>query len=102
MFNHDDLVRVRFIRQAQSLGFMLEEIQEILLYEDGSDSPCPRVREILEQRIEENRQRIKELKDKQERMETALTMWQSMPDRVCGAGSICHLIEATEGEPENA
>jgi len=99
-FNHKDLVRLRFIRHAQSLGFTLEDIQEILDYEDGSVSPCPKAREILAQRIGENRQRIDELMEKQERMEKAMSLWQTMPDQACGKGSICHLIESVEDEIE--
>ena len=100
LFNQDDLLRLRFIRHAQSLGFTLEDIQEILAYEERSASPCPKVRKILAQRIEENRRRIDDLQKKQERMENAMSQWQSMPDQACGKGSICHLIEAVEDETE--
>jgi len=100
-FSQRDLVRLQFIRHAQSLSFTLEDIHEILAYEDRSASPCPIARKILAQRIGENRRRINELQEKQERMEKAMTLWQSMPDRASGNGSICHLIEAVEEEPEN-
>ena len=102
MFAREDLDRVRFIRQAQGLGFSLEEIQEILAYEVSGGSPCPKVRQILAQRIEENRHRLAELMEKQQRMEKALESWSSMPNKKCTSGSICHLIESVGNEDEGA
>lgn len=93
LFNRDDVVRMRFIRQARSLGFTLEEIQEILQQGDSGIAPCPMVRQTLLRRIDENHQLIKELLDKQQRMEKALVLWNEMPDQARDAGSACHLIE---------
>ncbi|MEE8387350.1 MAG: MerR family transcriptional regulator [Acidiferrobacterales bacterium] len=93
LFKQDDVVRLRFIRQAQSLGFTLEEIQEILRQGDNGVAPCPMVRRTLTRRIDENRQHIEELLDKQQRMEQALALWNEMPDQTRDADSVCHLIE---------
>lgn len=102
MFNHEDLERIRFIRKAQGLGFLLEEIQEILASGDENKVPCSMVRDTLAQRIEENRRQITLLMEKQERMEKALSHWKTMPDQTCGSGSICHLIESVDDMPETA
>lgn len=96
LFKQDDIARLRFIRQAQSLGFTLDEIQQILAQEGRGTVPCPMVRNILARRIEENRRQIKALLEKQKRMEGALAHWKAMPDQACGSGAICHLIEAIE------
>jgi len=101
LFNHDDLDRIRFIRKAQGLGFTLDEIQDIFA-SDADKVPCSMVRDILARRIEENRHQITALMEKQERMERAMSLWQKMPDQVCGSESICHLIEATDDVPESA
>ncbi len=85
---------LRFIRQAKSLGYTLHEIQEIMHDRDEGQSPCPRVREILQRRIVENRQRLDELIRLQERMETALLQWSEMPDGMPDGDSVCHLIES--------
>ena len=71
-------------------------------YEDNNASPCPKVREILGQRIEENLHQIEVLMEKQERMENAMVLWDSMPDKNCGSGSICHLIEAVPEKTSGA
>jgi len=63
---------LRFIRQAKRLGYPLNEIREIMHDSDQEKSPCPRVREILLRRIDENRRQLEELIALQTRMEQAL------------------------------
>lgn len=87
---------LRFIRQAKSLGFTLHEIQEIMKDRNEDASPCPRVREILQRRIVENRERLNELLELQDRMEKALLQWSDMPDGVPDGASVCHLIESVD------
>ena len=85
---------LRFIRQAKALGYTLHEIQSIMQDRDEGNSPCPRVREILQRRIVENREHLKELLDLQDRMEKALLDWADMPDGAPDGQSVCHLIES--------
>lgn len=87
---------LKFIRQAKTLGFTLHEIQEIMQSRSEGQSPCPHVREMLKNRIVENRQRLKELIELQDRMEKALLQWVDMPDGEVGQASVCPLIEAIE------
>ena len=85
---------LRFIRQAKALGFTLHEIQEIMQDRDEGNSPCPKVRELLQHRIVENRHHLQELLELQDRMEAALLTWSSMPDSKSSGHSVCHLIES--------
>jgi len=96
LFAGGDKQRVRFIRQAKSLGFSLKEIQDILHDAGDSHSPCPRVRHIIQQRIKENRKKLEQLMALQTRMEEALQQWESMPDGVPDGHSVCHLIESID------
>ena len=95
-FSPRDARRLRFIRQAKSLGFSLSEIAEILHHAAHAESPCPRVREILEHHIRENRRELLELMALQERMERALARWREMPDGIPDGHTVCHLIESIE------
>lgn len=95
LFSRSDISRLRFIRQAQSLGYTLEDIAQILDTSAQGKSPCPRVRDILQRRVEENRQKLEELVQLQNRMEDALRQWHKMPNRVPDRESVCHLIEST-------
>lgn len=85
---------LKFVRQAKSLGYTLNEIKEIMHDVDDDASPCPRVREILMKRIDENRQHLDELMALQIRMEQALMRWKKMPDGIPDGHSVCHLIES--------
>ena len=93
-YSDSEVIRLRFIHQAQSLGFTLSDIAQI--FEDGSrrESPCPSVRATLERRIRENKMRLEKLTLLQQRMERALILWSSMPDCVPNDESICPLIES--------
>ncbi len=95
-FSPRDARRLKFIRQAKSLGFSLSEIAEILNHAVHDESPCPRVREILEHHIRENRRELLELMALQERMERALARWSEMPDGIPDGHTVCHLIESLE------
>lgn len=93
LYKVSEISWLRFVRQAKSLGYTLNEIKEIMLDVDDNNSPCPRVREILMKRIDENRARLDELIALQSRMEQALKQWKEMPDGVPDGHSVCHLIE---------
>jgi len=96
LFRKNDVSRLRFIRQAQTLGFTLKEITEILGDAEDGSSPCPKVRDIIVRHIEENRRKIEELQALQQRMEAALEKWKEMPDGAPDGTHVCHLIESTE------
>lgn len=94
VYANSDLMRLRFITHAKSLGFTLHEIQDILSDSEQGKTPCPNVRSLLQRRIEENRQKIIELQALQQRMEDALKEWQQMPDQSPTGDVVCHLIES--------
>ena len=91
-----DSKRLDFIKKAKSLGYSLKEIEHILAESRKGKSPCPLVRELISQRIQENRAHLEQLMELQLRMENALTSWEKMPDGVPNGESICHLIESTD------
>lgn len=89
-----DVKRVRFVRAAQSLGFTLAEIREILRRSRQGKTPCPLVRDIVARRLTENRERLEYVGALQDRMQHASGAWQHMPDQVPRGDDICALIEA--------
>lgn len=100
LFTPRDMTRIRFIRQAKELGYTLSEIRQIFEDSARGDSPCPRVREIIQRRIVENRRRLTELERLQTRMEEALKKWEDMSDGVPDGESVCHLIESASAADE--
>ena len=97
LFDGSHVRRLRFIRRTKLLGFTLNEIAELLDDATHGDSPCPRAREIIERRIDENRRKLDEMIALQQRMELALTRWKEMPDKVPDGHVVCHLIETVNG-----
>ena len=93
LYNHNDLVRLQFIRRAKTLGYSISEIKKILGDSEKGKSPCPRVRHIIENKITANKQHLIETLALQKRMEKALKIWQGLPDGIPVGDSICHLIE---------
>ncbi|MCO5333014.1 MAG: MerR family DNA-binding protein [Pyrinomonadaceae bacterium] len=94
MYSRDDVQRLRFIASAKELGFTLGEIEKVLSDASHGDSPCPMVREIVQRRIKENRQKIRELKRLQDRLEKAADLWASMKNSAPDGHSVCRLIES--------
>jgi len=65
-YNTSDVVRVRFVRLAQRLGFSLNEIARLLRLEDGTH--CAEARELAECKLADVRTRLDDL----HRIETTL------------------------------
>lgn len=89
-----DAVRVRFIKEAGNLEFLLAEFADISRVAKHENSQCPMVREIIERHIEENRRKIREMQRLQKKMETALIDWNTTSDSQPTGNSVCHLIES--------
>lgn len=98
LYSPGDASRLRFIRMAKQLGFTLAEIREITRHAEHGESPCADVRRIIQDHIEENRVKIREMQQLQTRMEQALAQWATMPNGVPNGTSICHLIESFEAD----
>ena len=96
LFTDAQCCRLLFIRSAQRLGYTLRDIQEILQGADRGRSPCLRAREIIQRRIEENRQELTELSRLQRQMEQALRRWARMPGKAPTGDAVCHLVESGE------
>ncbi len=94
LFASGDIHRLLFIKRAKLIGFKLTEVAEIFADVEKGISPCPRVRSILQQHINQNRQHLDELNALQSRMEHAVRQWQHMDDGIPGEDSICYLIES--------
>ena len=88
-----DVKRVRFVRAAQSLGFTLAEIREVLRRSRQGKTPCPLVRDIVARRLDENRERLEYVRTLQDRMQHASEAWRHMPDQIPHGDDICARID---------
>lgn len=88
-----DVVRVRFVKSAQRLGFSLDEIAELLRLEDGTH--CEEASNLAEHKLHDVRERMTDLA----RMESVLS------ELVCACHSrkgnvSCPLIASLQGMKE--
>lgn len=93
LYKRNDADKVSFTRKAKSLGYSLKEIKTILSHSTRGDSPCPLVREIIYQRLNETKIKIKELQTLQKRMKKAIKSWQDIPNQIPNGETVCYLTE---------
>ena len=67
LYSDEDLQRLRFIRAAQATGFTLDDITQLL-----RPAPCHRVQALIEERLAEVTDRIKNLRHVQKVLGAAL------------------------------
>jgi DNA-binding transcriptional MerR regulator len=95
MYGRDVLDRLAFIKQAQALGFSLDEIRRIVADARAGQSPCDEVREIVRHRLDELDERMREMRRYRKELAETLEEW----DKVGRApGHICGLIEGAHLE----
>lgn len=95
VYGPDDLHRLRFIRQAKSLGFSLNEIAEILRMRDKGKCPCVEVTKIGEKHLRDLGEQIKRLRSFHHELSRAVKAWKRMGEQKVSADAICVLIERT-------
>lgn len=61
LYDTESVTRLRFIKEAQGLGFTLEEIQELLILRVDSENSCADVRARAEQKVADIEDKIHSL-----------------------------------------
>jgi DNA-binding transcriptional MerR regulator len=94
LYSPASLRRVQFIKQAQALGFTLEEIKEVLDLREQGRAPCRCVADVGRRHLLELDARIKALRDFRKSLAAVLPRWEkeTIGQRRC-AGEFCDLIE---------
>lgn len=92
---YDDgaLKQVRFIREAQSLGFSLDEIRRILSLRGQGKETCRCVISIAEATLAETEAKLKELQEFRDALRNNLERWKRLP-RGRHVAEFCALIES--------
>ena len=72
LFGQRDIDALKFIRNAQELGFALQEVRELLFLQGDGIESCEHVRELLEQKVGSVRGKIEELRKLQRSLQQAL------------------------------
>lgn len=62
-YDKEAVDRLRFVRSAQAVGFTLDDVRSLLRFEEESGSRCQsEVRQLLERRMSDVDEKMKELK----------------------------------------
>ena len=96
LFSEKDLQRLRFINQAKQINFTLSEVMEIFKFADEGQTPCPEVKALITKKVEENRQRIEDLRKLQVKLEGIMGQWQQVEATTGGENRMRQLIESLE------
>ncbi len=86
--------RLRFIRQAQAVGFRLGEIREILRMKYAGQSPCDCVREMLQRKLDQVEEQMAALARFRRQLQRTLQRARALPRLPHQASAICPLIES--------
>lgn len=93
IYDHESLKRIRFIKQAQGMGFSLDEIQDLLNLRVRSVHRCDQVRVKAEVKLKNVRAKIVQLK-KLER--TLAVLISDCKNRV--VSECCPILEKMEAD----
>lgn len=95
-YGDEVVLRIRFIRRAQALGFTLEEIGQLLTLRIRHGEACDDVSDRATAKIELVQRKLQELERIQRVLEGLVEACRHR-----GATAECPILEALEGSPEH-
>lgn len=101
LFNRQDIQTLRFIRQAQELGFSLSDIRQLLYLQAGQTQTCSHVRDLLQQKLEAVQGKMSELRILERKLKAGL---QKCNQELAASGQCpdgqCPVLEEIRGAAE--
>jgi MerR family copper efflux transcriptional regulator len=98
-YSETTVEELRFIRKAQSLGFSLEEIGEILKLSRAGDTPCSHVLDLSRRHLTAVEERIQQLARFRDQLATELAKWDGKTEPTCRG--LCQIISSAD-EPDTS
>ena len=93
LYDGEDVHRLRFIRNARSLNFSLDDLKEVLALRDQGEAPCRYVVQLLEKKSTEIEERIQQLRELQQDLNELVQQAATLPDDdIDMKECVCHLI----------
>ncbi len=93
LYDEEALLTLEFIKRAQTLGFTLDEIKQIIAESRAGHSPCDEVREIVRARLQELDERMRQMRKYRNALAATLQVWD---EQGATTGRFCGLIESSE------
>lgn len=95
LYDSGVLERLAFIKQAQVLGFTLDEIKQLIAHKQAGENPCAEVRAIVKSRLVELDERIEQMRRYRAELAAELAEWEKTGE---AEGHVCGLIEGSHIE----
>ena len=89
LYSDESVRRLKFIRAAQTIGFTLQDVKALLADDEGNTPACGSVQTLIEDRLADIDQRLKDLRHVRRVLKSALTKCHSQTPTDC-----CHVIES--------
>jgi len=99
-YGEEDEKRLRFVKNARSVGLPLGEVKEILALHERGEAPCEYVTEAISRRAEEVERQITELMQFKQELDGLYERARKQPAREAGQGGYCHIIESAKSNHE--
>lgn len=90
----DTVRRIRFIKEAQDLGFSLREAKELFGLRTDRSADCAEVRELASAKLADVRQKIQRLKEIDAALERLIAACPG-----CGDLAACSIMDALDAKP---
>lgn len=91
--------RLAFVRAGQAVGLTLGELREVLEIRDRGDAPCRHVTELIDTRIDEIDQRIKDLRHLRRDLMTVAGKAAVVDPADCPPESVCRILIGATDDP---
>ena len=95
VYSPDHVARIRFIKEAQQIGFSLAEAKELLALRAGPNADCSAVQQQATAKQQEVRRKIEQLREIDAALETLIA---ACPGQ--GALQCCSIIDALNHRPK--
>ena len=89
LYSDESLNKLRFIRAAQATGFTLDDVKALLSDDAGGTPTCGSVQGLIEERLADIEQRLKDLRHVRRVLKSALDKCQTQKKTDC-----CHVVES--------
>lgn len=99
-YSETSVEELRFIRKAQSLGFSLEEIGEILKLSRAGDTPCSHVLDLSRRHLTAVEERMQQLARFRDQLAAELAKWDGKNEPTCRG--LCQIISSAEAPETDA
>lgn len=88
LYSEQSLKKLKFIRAAQAIGFTLEDVKSLLADGKGKAPTCGNVQGLIEARLTDVEERLKDLRHVRKVLKSALDQCQHQKQTDC-----CHVVK---------